>query len=70
MWYFLFIYDSISKVKNGGGVMPREDLILRCTECKEENYITTKNKKAHPEKMEIKKFCKRCNKMTVHKEKK
>ena len=50
--------------------MPREDLILRCTECKEENYITTKNKKAHPEKMEIKKFCKRCNKMTVHKEKK
>lgn len=50
--------------------MPREDLILRCTECKEENYIATKNKKTHPEKMEIKKFCKRCNKMTVHKEKK
>ena len=48
--------------------MPREDLILRCTEYKEENYITTKNKKAHPEKMEIKKFCKFDRKRTVHKE--
>jgi large subunit ribosomal protein L33 len=50
--------------------MPREDLILKCTECGEENYITTKNRKSHPDRMEIKKYCSRCNKMTVHKEKK
>ena len=48
----------------------RQMKTLVCSECKEENYIATKNKKTHPEKMEIKKFCKRCNKMTVHKEKK
>ena len=50
--------------------MARDNIILVCTECSEQNYITTKNKKAHPEKMEIKKYCPRCNKMTNHKEKK
>ena len=50
--------------------MPRDNIILRCTESSNENYITTKNKRNHPEKFEIKKFCSKCNKMTVHKEKK
>ena len=50
--------------------MPRDNIILRCTECSNENYIGTKNKRNHPEKFEIKKFCSKCNKMTVHKEKK
>ena len=50
--------------------MPREDIILKCTECGDENYLATKNKRTHPERMEIKKYCPRCNKMTVHKEKK
>ena len=50
--------------------MLRDNIILRCTECSNENYITTKNKRNHPEKFEIKKFCSKCNKMTVHKEKK
>ncbi|MCR5490699.1 MAG: 50S ribosomal protein L33 [Bacilli bacterium] len=48
----------------------RDQVILKCTECGEENYFTTRNKKTHPVKMEIKKFCPKCNKMTVHKEKK
>ncbi|MBQ1288862.1 MAG: 50S ribosomal protein L33 [Erysipelotrichaceae bacterium] len=48
----------------------RDDTILRCSECGEENYISTRNKKKHPEKLEIKKYCSRCRKMTVHKEKK
>ncbi len=43
---------------------------LRCTECKMENYIATKNKKAHPEKFEVKKYCPKCNKHTLHVEKK
>lgn len=50
--------------------MPRDNIILKCTECGEENYITTKNKKKHPDKLEKKKFCPRCNKSTVHKERK
>ena len=34
------------------------------------NYLTSKNKKNSEGKLEIKKFCPRCNKTTVHKEKK
>ncbi|MBQ4182812.1 MAG: 50S ribosomal protein L33 [Bacilli bacterium] len=48
----------------------RDQVILKCTECKNENYITTRNKRNHPDKMEIQKFCKHCGKMTIHKEKK
>ena len=48
----------------------REDITFKCTECGEENYITSKNKKNNPDRLEIKKYCPRCNKMTVHKEKK
>ena len=48
----------------------RENIILKCTECGEENYIGDKNKRLHPDRIEIKKFCKKCNKVTVHKEKK
>lgn len=47
-----------------------ENIILRCTVCKEENYIDTRNKKAHPERKELKKYCPKCNKMTLHREKK
>ena len=48
----------------------RDNFIWKCTVCGEENYIGDKNKKNHPDRMEIKKFCSRCNKMTLHKEKK
>ncbi|MBU0504258.1 MAG: 50S ribosomal protein L33 [Candidatus Omnitrophota bacterium] len=46
----------------------REIITLECTVCKNRNYTTTKNKKKHQEKLEIKKFCKCCRKHTVHKE--
>ena len=39
---------------------------LECTECKERNYVTTKQK-ATP-RIEIKKYCPRDRKHTVHKE--
>lgn len=48
----------------------RDNIIYRCTVCGEENYIGTKNKRKHPDRQEINKFCPRCNKKTVHKEKK
>ena len=48
----------------------RENIIYRCSVCGEENYISTKNKRLHPDRVEIQKYCKRCNKKTMHKEKK
>ncbi|MBN1755689.1 50S ribosomal protein L33 [bacterium] len=46
----------------------RVNVILECTECKCRNYITDKNKRLHPKRVEFKKFCRRCNKHTIHKE--
>ena len=45
-------------------------ITLVCSECKNENYITRKNKKTHTERLELKKFCPKCNQSTLHKEKK
>ena len=46
----------------------REKIILICEECLSRNYTTTKNKKTQTERIEIKKYCPRCCKHTVHKE--
>ena len=41
---------------------------LQCTECKNINYITNKNTKKNPEKLDLNKYCKTCKKTTAHKE--
>ncbi|MFQ5677315.1 MAG: 50S ribosomal protein L33 [bacterium] len=41
---------------------------LECTECKNRNYSTTKNKSKHSARVEFKKYCSTCNKHTAHKE--
>ena len=46
----------------------RDNIILECTDCKERNYTTTKNKRLHSQRVEFKKYCPRCNKHTKHKE--
>ena len=46
----------------------RTRITLSCTECKQRNYNTTKDKKTHPERLEMKKYCRFCRKHTVHKE--
>ncbi len=46
----------------------RENIILECTECKNRNYASEKNKKNNPERVEFKKFCPACKKHTMHKE--
>ncbi len=48
--------------------MPREQVVLACTECKRRNYTTTKNKRLMPDRLEIKKFCRAEKKHTMHKE--
>lgn len=46
----------------------RTRITLACTECKHRNYNLTKEKKNHPERMEVRKYCPFCKKHTVHKE--
>ncbi len=46
----------------------REIVTLQCTECKRKNYTTTRDKKKHPERLEIKKYCKFDRKHTLHRE--
>lgn len=48
--------------------MPREIITLACSECKNRNYSTTRNKKKEREKLELKKYCFTCRKHTLHKE--
>jgi len=51
-----------------GIIIMRDIVTLACTECKQRNYTTTKNKKNTPDKLEFKKYCRFCRKHTVHKE--
>ena len=46
----------------------REIITLECTECGERNYTTTKNRRTAKGKLELKKYCKRERKHTLHKE--
>jgi len=46
----------------------QEIITFECTQCKNRNYTSTKNKKQNPDKLERKKFCKFCKKHTLHKE--
>ena len=46
----------------------RTPITLSCTECKQRNYNSMKEKKNHPDRLETKKHCKFCNKHTVHRE--
>jgi large subunit ribosomal protein L33 len=45
-----------------------EQITMVCSECKEKNYITLKNKKNTTGKLELKKYCKKERKHTIHKE--
>ena len=48
----------------------RRSVTLKCTVCGEENYITSVNKKNDPDRLEKQKYCPRCKKKTLHREKK
>jgi large subunit ribosomal protein L33 len=60
--------------KNKG---PRTIITLECTECRQNKqkraagvsrYLSSKNRRNTPEKLEILKHCPFCNKHTIHKE--
>ena len=41
---------------------------LACTESGDRNYTTSKNKRTHPGRMELKKYSPRLKKYTIHRE--
>lgn len=56
---------------------PRLSVTLECTECRGNQekrssgvsrYLTSKNRRNTPEKLELSKFCRYCNKHTIHRE--
>lgn len=46
----------------------RVKITLACTECKQRNYNTMKNKKNDPDRLEMNKYCRFCRKHTLHRE--
>ena len=49
-------------------VEARPTLQLACPDCKERTYTTRKNKKNDPNRIELRKYCPRCRRHTVHRE--
>ncbi|MGG0670039.1 50S ribosomal protein L33 [Lederbergia citrisecunda] len=46
----------------------RVTITLACTETGDRNYITTKNKRNKPERIELKKYCPLLRRVTLHRE--
>ncbi len=46
----------------------RTVVTLACTECQERNYTTEKNRRNDPSRLEMKKYCSRCQTHTLHRE--
>jgi large subunit ribosomal protein L33 len=46
----------------------RTHITLACTQCNERNYITEKNRRNDPGRIELQKYCKRCRIHTLHRE--
>ena len=46
----------------------RTKITLECTECKQRNYDSYKNKKNDPDRISMNKYCRFCKKHTAHKE--
>ena len=46
----------------------RITITMACSECKMRNYLTQKNRRNDPERLQLDKFCPRCRKHTPHRE--
>ena len=46
----------------------RPKITLACQECKHRNYITNKNRRNDPDRMELKKYCPNCRCHRPHRE--
>jgi large subunit ribosomal protein L33 len=41
---------------------------MGCTDCRERNYTSSKNRRNDSQRMELKKYCPRCRSHTTHRE--
>ena len=55
-----------NKVASSTDVRPK--ITLACEVCKHRNYITKKNRRNDPDRLELKKFCPNCGTHQGHKE--
>ncbi|MEJ6400532.1 50S ribosomal protein L33 [Nicoliella lavandulae] len=46
----------------------RVHITLECTNCHERNYLSSKNRRNNPDRLELKKYCPRDRKVTLHRE--
>ena len=46
----------------------RDKITLVCSECKQRNYNTKKNKKNDPDRLALPNYCRFCRKHTLHRE--
>ena len=46
----------------------RSLITLACTECKERNYTSEKNRRNDPNRLEMQKYCPRCRQHRLHRE--
>jgi len=65
--FMLFLFKNVYIIAKEVEVL-RTKITLACTDCKQRNYNTMKDKKVHPDRMETKKYCRFCNKHTLHRE--
>ena len=66
--FFVPLRGRLKYSENFGGAAMRVKVTLACTECKQRNYNTMKNKKNDPDRLEMNKYCRFCKKHTSHKE--
>jgi large subunit ribosomal protein L33 len=69
-----FNFQILNMAKNKG---PRIVITLECSECRQNDnkrsagvsrYLSSKNRRNTPDKLEISKYCRYCNRHTIHKE--
>ena len=60
-------FRSLLKSK---GNLVRVKINLKCSSCGSMNYLTSKNSKTHPDKIEVLKYCPKERKVTLHLESK
>ena len=46
----------------------RVTVIMACTDCRQRNYTSDKNRKNNPDRLELKKYCRFCKTQTLHRE--
>jgi large subunit ribosomal protein L33 len=59
---------STRKVRTVAATDVRPKITMACNECKHRNYITKKNRRNDPDRLELKKFCPNCRQHTIHRE--